>query len=485
MRTNSAVPAVEQEFANADLGDARSDARLSAIAGKMAAAPSATFPKMTDDRSELEAMYRFLGNHEVAYQDILAPHVAQTVERCRQQGLVLCLHDGTEFKFAGRREGLMDASDSSTFSAHVSFALAPGELRLPLGLLAIQPFLSMGGAKGVLQRGQPKQTKERAYKVRREDKSSYHWDLGIDAAAEVIGDAAEIIHVCDREADDFVLLAKLCGERKRFIIRGDASRPVIGDERTSNQVRAELESSKYELCREVRIATRQKGSKANPRREARNCRLGIRASAVELIAPQKAQTDVKSLRLNAVQVVELEPPAGEATVEWTLYTTESIATPEGIEFIVDAYRSRWVIEEFFKAIKTGCAYETRQLAESHGLLNALAVTLPVAWRLLLIRSLARSPAGAEPARKILPKQHLEVLRALTANRDRPLPENPTIRDAMLSIANLGGHLKNNGEPGWQTLAGGYFKLVNALHTQESLLAAGLITRRRRKQPHVV
>jgi IS4 transposase len=44
-----------------------------------------------------------------------------------------------------------------------------------------------------------------------------------------------------------------------------------------------------------------------------------------------------------------------------LYTSEPIDTAEQLLTIVDQYRSRWVIEEFFKALKTGCAFEKRQL----------------------------------------------------------------------------------------------------------------------------
>jgi hypothetical protein len=52
---------------------------------------------------------------------------------------------------------------------------------------------------------------------------------------------------------------------------------------------------------------------------------------------------------------------------------------------------------------------------------------------------------------------LEVLAAMATRR--PLPLNPTIEDAMLSIAGMGGHLKNNGAPGWQTLGRGFQDLV--------------------------
>ncbi len=81
---------------------------------------------------------------------------------------------------------------------------------------------------------------------------------------------------------------------------------------------------------------------------------------------------------------------------------------------------------------------------------------PIAWRLLLLRNDARDqPAIA--ASQVLDSDEIDVLRAAVAKRRR-LPENPTILDAMLSIASLGGHLKHNGAPGWQTLASGYESL---------------------------
>lgn len=43
---------------------------------------------------------------------------------------------------------------------------------------------------------------------------------------------------------------------------------------------------------------------------------------------------------------------------------------------MDAYRARWVIEEFFKALKTGCNFERRQLESFQSLRIALAIFLP-------------------------------------------------------------------------------------------------------------
>ena len=36
-----------------------------------------------------------------------------------------------------------------------------------------------------------------------------------------------------------------------------------------------------------------------------------------------------------------------------------------------------------------------------------------------------------------------------------MPANPNVVDALFAIAALGGHIKNNGAPGWMTLARGF------------------------------
>lgn len=48
-----------------------------------------------------------------------------------------------------------------------------------------------------------------------------------------------------------------------------------------------------------------------------------------------------------------------------------------------------MIEEYFKALKTGCAYEKSQLETLHALLNLLAIQAVVAWQLLRLRTIAR------------------------------------------------------------------------------------------------
>ena len=101
----------------------------------------------------------------------------------------------------------------------------------------------------------------------------------------------------------------------------------------------------------------------------------------------------------------------------------------------------YLIEEFFKCLKTGCAYEKRHLESLDTLLVALALLAPIAWQLLLLRHLARTLHDA-PARVVLTGRQLQVLRA-TPGGTR-LPPQPTTRDGLLAVARLGGHLRQNG-----------------------------------------
>jgi hypothetical protein len=160
--------------------------------------------------------------------------------------------------------------------------------------------------------------------------------------------------------------------------------------------------------------------------------------------------------LNVVRVWEANPPPDEEPVEWVLFTSDPIDTEAQILKIVDRYRARWTIEEYFKALKTGCAYEKRQLEDYESLANLLAVFAPIACTLLHLRSEARRNPDA-PANLIFTSSQIEVLRVLGRI---PLPEAPTQREVLLAVAALGGHIKWNGAPGWQTLGSGYRELVS-------------------------
>ena len=70
---------------------------------------------------------------------------------------------------------------------------------------------------------------------------------------------------------------------------------------------------------------------------------------------------------------------------------------------------------------------------------------------------AESVSFSAPATIVLTEPQIAVLHAVTK---RPLPQHLNVEQALLAIAALGGHIKNNGQPGWQVLGRGFPKLLN-------------------------
>ena len=441
------------EFKGTDFGDERLSQRLEKLSEQLARAPDLSFPKATASDASLEATYRFLNNDKVTPKAILASHLKATLDRCAQVGPVFVAHDSSEFKFSTPREDLGRLSTDQTHGFLGHFALAvSGRGRAPLGVLGFEALRRERGTS------RPRHGERRPA----EERESRRWLHLVDRVEESIGGRFAAVHVMDREADAYQILAGLVTQRRRFVVRSQFDRAVV-DESDGAHLSEVLERAPVALEREVHLSARvrRKGdapSKAakHPRRAARTARLLVSAASITLRRPDQATGSLpKTLTLHVVRVHETDTPPGVEPVEWRLLTTEAIDSPEDLAAVVDAYRARWLIEEYFKALKTGCAYEQRQLETTRALLNALAVFVPIAWQLLALRDLSRV-GDSTPAASLLAPLKVKILRAHKDTRHMPCS---TVREAMLAIARLGGHIKNNGDPGWIVLGRGYEDLL--------------------------
>src|SRR5213080_3709655 len=110
-----------------ELKDRRLQRRFDGIVAAMKKAPEESFPKAFADDSELEATYRFLNNERVTWQELLAPHLEETVARVAKDPVVLAVHDSTSFMFggeSGRHEvGTLDGKGPS-FLGHFAIAVS-------------------------------------------------------------------------------------------------------------------------------------------------------------------------------------------------------------------------------------------------------------------------------------------------------------------------------------------------------------------------
>src|SRR4051812_37479654 len=107
--SSAQMPPVSGEYASAQLGDVRRTQRLLSLAERLAPVPDTSFPEACRGAAELEGCYRLLSNKNVEWADVLAPHMAQSLARCRaaaarKQPLVIA-HDTTNVRFVGSEAG--------------------------------------------------------------------------------------------------------------------------------------------------------------------------------------------------------------------------------------------------------------------------------------------------------------------------------------------------------------------------------------------
>lgn len=420
--------------------------------------PDLGFPQIFDDGAELESAYRFFSNPNLSFQDLLKPHTDETIARCEHYAReLICIQDTSAFVFSGERRGLGFINPNSRgFLGHFALAVSrrEGETPIPMGVVAASTWI----------RTTPRCHKDIPQHQLRSsgDSESLRWLKTTRQVEESFKGRASLIHVMDREGDIYDSLSVMVAENMRFVVRAMSNRIIDSEEAIFHLLYDALDGLPVRYRDTVSVSPRKasklpKQKKAYPERQGRQAEVCVSATTVTLRRPRSSSNEyAEKTSLHVVHVFEPNAPVGEDPVEWILLTDEPITTEAGLRGVVECYRQRWIIEEFFKAIKTGCAYEKRQLETYEALQNALAMTLPLAWSMLLLRAQSRSNVPV-PATAIVDPFRLQVLRAHAVRYK--LPEQPTLKDVAYAVAGMGGHLKRNGPPGWQTLRRGFEKLL--------------------------
>jgi hypothetical protein len=455
---------VGEEFEGLRLGDKRLESRVRRLVQDLSANPRASILKAAPTTAAAEASYRLIRNRRVSMPAMLKPHITHTAERCRAVEKVLVLHDTSIFEFGGgERKGLgrVRTKSSQGFLFHASFAVEAGT-RCPLGLVASKVWTRDEVRTGKTQGKKGLRKTSGSDYARMEKKESDRWGEQIQSSSQCLAGCAKVIHVADREADIYALLAQLKASGESFVIR------LSRDKKARAEPDSELESlieiaTRAKGCAEVDVAISARRATALPRqsktfgmREARSARLEFAAATAEIRAPRYVSKEHPgSLPMHVVHVRELDAPSENDAIEWLLLTSEPVDTEAQVREVVEIYRARWTIEEFFKALKTGCAMEERELESLHTLTNVLALCIPIAHHLLAVRHLARSHPTA-PADLVLTRAQIAILQAKAR-----LPQSPTAHQALVAIAYMGSHFVpfERRQPGWQVLALGMQRLL--------------------------
>lgn len=434
----------ELEFGTARLGDVRLVRRLVEVGRDFYARPQANIPEASQSRARAKAAYRLLDQRGIGMKELLSAHVRATIDRAREEAVVLAVQDTTSLNYTGIKDvcqGLgrvgTDHSGALGLIVHDTVAFTPAGL--PLGVLDVQVWARPEKAKNL------KRIKE---------KESRKWLVSYAQACALqteCGKRATVVSVGDREADFYELF---CETRDRkggahLLVRACQNRSVREEcGYLFDHMHGLDAAGEYELSVEARH-----------KRKAREATLSVRFAKVVLQAP-RGKKNLAPVELYAVLArEEAAPPDGDAPLEWLLLTTMPVESFEQARKILSWYTVRWAIEVFHRTLKSGCRIEDRQLENAHRLENCLAIDMVVAWRILHLRHLSRVDPDA-PCTVYFTQDEYEALYAVR-HPDKPLPEKPiSIRDATRMVAMLGGFLgrKSDGEPGAETLWRGLQRL---------------------------
>jgi hypothetical protein len=437
---------VSEEFREAELGDGRLTRRLGDLSDELAGHPNLSLPQAFGlDEAGLEGAYLFFGNEKVTPEKILAAPFEHTVIRAAAHKVVYAAHDTTEIRH--RCSGL-------TLYLHICLGVGTPS--------AEDEVVGLFGAEFNQRRGQKPKRDSRARKQDPE-RESLRWGRLVLQVEARVQKKTSVIHVMDREADIYELLALLEKRKIRYLIRVKSNRACEDENGNRELLVPKLARATGQVTRTVPLGRRAKpwspkDARTHPEREMREATLSYAAQSLTVFKPHNAQDSTlpPSLTLNYVHVWEPNPPPGVTAVDWKLVTSEQIGTSDQIVAAVDGYRKRWRIEEFNKGLKTGCGVEKSQLEGKPNVLNHVAVSAVIAWRMLRLRNLARTCPDA-PASDALGPLELQVLQQMVK---RPMATSPTASEALRAVASLAGHQKQNGPPGWLTLMRGYSRLLD-------------------------
>jgi hypothetical protein len=350
----------------------------------------------------------------------------------QNESIVLCVEDTTQIDFTGHpgTSGLGTLYQDYLRGLFLHPMLAVTPAKVCLGVL---------GAKFYARpENRPKLTSKEKTKRTIEEKESYRWIDGYLTMNEIAKtSAAQLIYVADRESDIEELLAAAQGQRGHLLIRARHDRLLEDDERLWDSVR----SSPIIGVQEFELGAR-------PGHKARTVLQTLRSLTIEL--PETAKRK-NAITINVVLAHEENPPNGEEAVSWTLLTTLPTKTIGDIKTVVDYYRARWVIEEFFKVLKSGCAIEKLQLETAERLKRAITLYMIISYRVLFMVKVGRESPDV-PCDAIFEEEEWKTI-YMARKKEKPPKIIPRLMEIVKLVAMYGGFKgrKCDGFPGAKTV----------------------------------
>lgn len=370
----------------------------------------------------------------------MAHHAAsRTAERVAGREIIV-VQDTSELFLGGRRAKangygpVGKGGGTRGLLLHAALAIDAGNDAL-LGLVDVQ----------VWNRDKGKVTARRSRATT--DKESQRWLSATVQASAALSTAQSITVISDRESDIYEHFAQRPANVE-LLVRSNWNRKIKLESGASTQLFAFVDSLPEATQFSVTIP-------AAPGRKERTAQLALRFSPVTLCKPHPSPApnlpDV--ILLTMVDVREVSQRHDGEPIHWRLLTTRVVRSPKQARRIIELYRKRWTIEEFFRTLKSaGFDIEEADIGEPKVMIKFVAAAAVATVTIMqLVR--ARDGTTEEELTESFEPDDQPVLEALasqlegaTAKQKNPYPKG-SLAFAAWVIARLGGWTAYYGKPG--------------------------------------
>jgi Transposase DDE domain len=267
------------------------------------------------------------------------------------------------------------------------------------------------------------------------EKESRHWIETAQKAKSVLSQAAQVTMVADREADIYEMWALVPSPNVHVLGRAYQDRNLVGGATLTTA------AADWPVLGTRRITIRERDDR--PEREAD---IALRAGLITIPRPRSVPKAgvPDQVTLTLIELTEPNPPEGAEPVVWRLLTTHAVPDAAMAWQVVDWYRARWIIEQYFRTLKKqGLQIEDSQVETADRLLKLVAIAARAAVIIMQLTQ-ARDGTSTLAAPLVFSPAEIATLEALDksyANHDklaRNLYPPHSLSWASWIIARLGG-----------------------------------------------
>jgi len=251
--------------------------------------------------------------------------------------------------------------------------------------------------------------KYKASQLAKSDKENHKWYMGASNSKAVLATAKRVSYIFDREADDYTLFKQLQLELQQdFVIRAQHNRQVVFQ-----------------------------GKQSTIRDCLANCPVATTYEKALPVLDHYSWTSGKRIK-RAARAPEEEP------LDWLLWTTHKIDSPQDAIKCIRYYLYRWDIEQLFRTMKKkGFNQEATELETIDGIVKQTTMTFKASTKIMQLVS-ARNQEDAPPTDYVFDREQQIVLNKVnerlegkTDKQKNPFPSEQLSWAAWI-IARLGG-----------------------------------------------